>query len=189
MGSKEDRVLKKWYFWTVLLEKTPESPLEIKEYKPVTLKGNQSWILIGRTDSEAEAPILWPHDVQNWLIRKDLDLGKDWRQEEKGTTEDEMVGWHHRLDGQEFEQAPGAGDGRGNLVCCSSWNHKESDTTEWLNNKNAAWPVLVPRPGIELAPSALEGRFLTTRLPGKSPFTTFISYFLLMQVKKTTKDF
>ena len=103
-------------------------------YKPVNPKGNQPWIFIGRTDAEANAPILWPPDAKNWLIRKDSDAGKDWRQEGKGTTEDEMAGWHHRLsDGHEFEQAPGVGDGDGSLACCSPWGHKESDKTEWLN--------------------------------------------------------
>ena len=97
------------------------------EIKPVNPKINQSWIFIGRTD--AEAPILWPPDAKNWLIGKDPDAGKDWRQEEKGMTEDEMVGWHHQLDGHEFEQAPGVGDGHGSLVCCSPWGHKESDMT------------------------------------------------------------
>ena len=95
-------------------------------------KGNQSWIFIGRTDTEAEAPILWPSDAKNWLIGKDPDAGKDWRWEEKGKTEDEMVGWHHWLDGREFEWAPGVGDGQGSLACCGSWGHKESDMTEWL---------------------------------------------------------
>ena len=120
-------------FWTVVLEKTFESPLDSKKIKPVHPKGNQSWIFIGRTDAEAEAPTLWPLDVKNWLIWKDPDAGKDWRQEEKGTTEDETAGWHHRLDGHEFEQALGVGDGQGSLVCCSPQGHKESDTTEWLN--------------------------------------------------------
>ena len=110
-----------------------ESPLDCKEIKAVNPKGNQSWILIERTDAEAEAPILWPPDVKSWPIGKDPDAGKDWRQEEKGATEDEMVGWHHRLDGHEFEQAPGVGDGQGRLACCSSWGCKELDTTEWLN--------------------------------------------------------
>ena len=96
-------------------------------------KGNQSWIFIGSTDAEAETAILWPPDAKNWLIGKDPDAGKDWRWEEKGTTEDETVGWHHPLDGHEFEQAPGAGDGQGGLVCCSPWGCKESDTTEQLN--------------------------------------------------------
>ena len=99
----------------------------------VNPKGNQSWIFIGRTDAEAETPIFWPPDVKNWLIGKDTDAGKDWRQEEKGMTEDEMVEWHHQLDGHEFEQAWGVGDGQGSLACCSSWDHKESDTTERLN--------------------------------------------------------
>ena len=110
---------------------TLESPLDCNEIKPVHPKGDQSWILIGRAD--AEAPIIWPPDVMNWLIGKDPDAGKDWGQEEKGTTEDEMVGWHHWLNGHEFEQALGDGEGQGGLVCCSPRGHKESDTTEWLN--------------------------------------------------------
>ena len=110
---------KNWCFWTVMLEKTLESPLECKEIKPVILKGNQSWIFIGTTDAEAETPILGPPDVKNWLLGKDPDAEKYWRQEEKGMTEDEMVGWHHRLDGCEFEHAPGVGDGLGSLACCS----------------------------------------------------------------------
>ena len=120
-------------FWTVELEKTLESPLNCKEVKSVYPKGNQSSIFIGRTDAEDEVPILWPPDGKNWLIGKDPDAGKDWRQEEKGSTEDEMVGWHHRLNGHEFEQALGIGDGQGSLVCCSSWGCKELDMTEWLN--------------------------------------------------------
>ena len=103
LKHKESWGLKNWWFWTVVLEKTLESPLDCKEIQPVHPKGNQSWIFIGRTDTEAEAPILWPPDVKNWLIGKDPNAGKDWRQEEKGTTEDEMVGWHHRRDGHEFE--------------------------------------------------------------------------------------
>ena len=103
--------------------------------KSVNPKGNQSWIFIGRTDAEAETLILWPPDAKNWLIGKDPDAGRDWRQEEKGTTEDEKVGWHHLLDGHEFEQVPGAGDGQGGLVCCSPWVRKVSDRTEQLN-----WP-------------------------------------------------
>ena len=131
--KKESWALKNWCFWTVVLEKTLESPLDCKEIKPVHSKGNQSWIFIGRTDAEVETPILWPPDVKTWLIGKDPDAGKDWRQEEKGTAEDEMVGWHHRLNGHEFEQAWGVGDGQGGLACCSPWDHKESDMTEWLN--------------------------------------------------------
>ena len=126
--------LKNWCFWTVMLEKTLEGPLDCKEIKPVNLKGNKSWIFIGRTDAEAEAPILWPPDEKSWLIGKDPDSGKDWRWEEKGMTEDEIVGWHHRFKRLEFEQAPGVGDGQGSLVSCSPWACKESDTTEWMNN-------------------------------------------------------
>ena len=101
---KESWAPKNWCFWTVVLEKTLESPLDCKEIKPVRPKGNQSWIFIGRTDAEAEAPVIWPPDAKNWLIGKDPDAGKDWGQKEKGTTEDEMVGWHHSLNGHEFEQ-------------------------------------------------------------------------------------
>ena len=109
-----------------------ESPLDCKEIQPVHPKGDQSWIFIRRIDAKAEAPVLWPPDVKNWLIWKDPDAGKEWRQE-KGTTEDEMVGWHYRLDGCEFEQAPGVGDGQGSLACCSTWGRKESDMTEQLD--------------------------------------------------------
>ena len=116
----------------MVLEKTLESPLDVRESKPVHPEGNQSWIFIGRTDAEAELPVLWPPDVKNWLIKKDPDAGKNWKQE-KGLIEDEMVGWHQRLDGHESEQASGVGDGQGSLACCSPWGHKESDTTEWLN--------------------------------------------------------
>ena len=115
-----------------------ESPLECKEIQPVHPRGNQSWIFIRRTDAEAVTPMLWPPDAKNWLIGKDPDAGEDWRRE-KRTTEDEMVGWHHQLDGYEFEQAPGVGDGQGSLVCCSSWGRKESDTTEWLNWTEPRW--------------------------------------------------
>ena len=133
LDYKESWALKNWCFWTVVLDKTLESPLDCKEIKPVNPKGNQSWIFIGRTDAEAEIPILWPPDAKNWLIGKDLDAGKDWRKEEKGTREDEMVGWNHWLDGHEFEQAPEIGDGQGSLACCSPWGGKELDTTEWLS--------------------------------------------------------
>ena len=134
LDHKESWVSKNWCFWTVVLEKTLESPLDYKEVKPISPKGNQSWIFIGRTDAEAETPILWPHDVKRWLTGKDP--GKDGRQEEKGTTEHEMVGWYHWLSGHEFEQALGNGEGQGSLACCSPWGCKESDTTEQLNNKN-----------------------------------------------------
>ena len=117
----------------MVLAKTLESSLDCKDTQPVHPKGNQSWISIGRTDAEAEAPVLWPPDAKSWLIRQDPDAGKDWKQEEKGTVEDEMVyGITNSID-IEFEQAPGAGDGQGSLACCSPWGQKELDTTEWLN--------------------------------------------------------
>ena len=119
--------------WTLVVEKTLSSPLDCKEIQPVHLKGNQSWVFIGRTDIEAETPILWPPHAKSWLIRKDPDAGRDWGQEERGTTEDEMAGWHHRLNGREFEWTPGDGDGQGGLALCDSWGHKELDTTEQLN--------------------------------------------------------
>ena len=119
LDHKKSWAPKNRFFWTVVLEKTRESPLDSKEIKPVNPKGNQSWIFFGRTDVEAEAPILWPPDVKSWLIRKDPDAGKDWRQEEKGLTEDEMVRWHHWLNAHEFEQALGVDDGQGSLECCS----------------------------------------------------------------------
>ena len=133
LDNKESWALKNWCIRTVMLEKILESPLDCNEIQPVHPKGDQSWMFIGRTDAEAETPILWPPDVKNWLIWKDPDAGKNWRQEEKGTTEDEMVGWHHRLDGHEFEQALGVGDKQGGLACCSPLSCKESDTTVWLN--------------------------------------------------------
>ena len=132
LDYKESWASKNWRFWTVVLEKTLESPLVCKEIQPVHLKRGKSWVFIGRTDAEAETPILWP-DAKNWLIGKDPDVEKDWGQEDKGMTEDEMVGWHHWLIAHEFEQAPGVFDGQGGLACCSPWGHKESDTTEWLN--------------------------------------------------------
>ena len=116
-----------------MLEKTFEGPLDCKEIQQVNPKGNQSWIFIGRTDAEAETPILWPPDAKNWLIGKDPDAGRDWSQEKKGMTEDEMVGWHHQLGGHEFEQALGVGDRQGSLVCSSPRGRKASDTTEQLN--------------------------------------------------------
>ena len=130
---KEAWASKNWHFRTVVLEKTLESPLDIEEIKSVNPEGKQSWIVIGRTDAEAETPILWPPHTKSWLIGKGSDAGKDWGQEEKGTTADEMVGWHHQLDGHEFEYSQGVGDGQGGLVCCDSWGRKESDTTEQLN--------------------------------------------------------
>ena len=134
LDHKEGWVPQNWSFWIVVLEKTLESPLDFKENKPVNSKGNQSWIFIGRTD--AEVPILWPPDAKSQHIRKDPDAGKDWRQEEKGTIEDEMVGWYHQLNGHEFEQAPGDGEGQGNLACFSPWGGKGLDMTDQLNNKS-----------------------------------------------------
>ena len=132
LDYKESWTPKNWCFWTAVVEKTLESPLDCKEIQLVHPKGNQPWIFFGRTDVEAEAPILWPPDAKNWLTWKDPDAGKDWRRE-KGMTEDEMVGWHHQLNGHEFEQVPGVGDGQGSPACCSPWGHKESNSTEWLN--------------------------------------------------------
>ena len=125
LDCEESWALKNWCFWTVLLEKTRESPLDCKEIKPVYPKGNQSWIFVGRTDAEAEALVLWPPDAKSWLIEKDPDAGKDWRQKEKGVTEDEMVGWHYWLNGHEFEQTQEDSDGQRSLECCSSWGRKE----------------------------------------------------------------
>ena len=117
----------------MVLEKTLKNPLEWKEIQAVHPKGNQFWTFVGRTDAEAEAPIFWLPDLKNWLTGKDPDAGKDWKQEDKGVTEDEVVGWHHRLNEHETEQAPGVGDGQGSLACCNLWGLKESDTTERLN--------------------------------------------------------
>ena len=133
LDYKESWVPKNWCFLTL------ESPLDCKEIQPIHPKGNQSWIFIGRTDAEAETPILWPPDEKSWLIGRDPDAGKDWRWVEKGTTVDEMVGWHYRIDGHEFEQALGVGDRQGSLECCSPWGCKESDTTEQLNWTDNCW--------------------------------------------------
>ena len=124
LDCKENRAPKNWCFWTVVLEKTLESPLDCKEIKPVHPKGDLSWVFVGRTDVEAETAILWSPDAKSWLIRKDPDAGKGWRQEEKGVTEDEMVGWNHWLNGHEFEQILGDTEGWGSLVCRSPWGHK-----------------------------------------------------------------
>ena len=133
LDYKESWMQKNWCFWTVVLEKTLERPLDCREIQPVNPKGDQSWVFIGRTDVEAETPILWPSDAKSWLIGKDPDARKDWEQEEKGTTEDEMVGWHRRLNGHGSGWTPGVGDGQEGLGCCSSWGWKESDMPEWLN--------------------------------------------------------
>ena len=119
LDCEESWELKNWCYWTVVLEKTLESPLDCKEIQPVNPKGNQSWIFIGRTDAKAEAPILWPPNAKNWFTGKDPDAGKNWRQEEKGITEDEMIQWHHQLNGHEFEQTLGDSERQGSLLCCS----------------------------------------------------------------------
>ena len=139
LDHKEDWAPKNCCFWTVVLEKTLESPLDCTEIPPVHPEGNQPWVFTGRTGAESEVPILWPPDAKNWLTGKDPDAGKDWRREEKGMTEDEMAGWHHWLDGHEFEWTLGVGDGQGGLACCDSWGCKESDTTERLNWTELAW--------------------------------------------------
>ena len=143
LDYQESWVPKNWCFWTVVLEKTLESPLDCKEIRPVHFKGKQSWKFFGRTDGEAETPTLWPPDAKNWLIWKDPDAGKDWRQEEKGTTQDEMVGWHHWLNGHEFGWTPGVGDGQGGL----SLGCKESGTAErlnWTDDGHSDWCEVMP---------------------------------------------
>ena len=133
LDCEESWAPKNWCFWTMVLEKTLLSHLDCKEIQPVHSKGDQSWVFIGRTDAKAETPILWPPHAKSLLIGKHSDAGRDWGQEEKQMTEDEMAGWHHQLDGQEFEWTSGVGDWQRGLACCDSWGHKESDTTEWLN--------------------------------------------------------
>ena len=133
LDYKESWAVKNWCFWTVVLEKTLESPLDCKEIQPVHPKGNQSWVFTGSTDAEAETPIVWLPHAKSWLIWKGPDAGKDWGQEEKGTTEDEMVGCHHWHNGRGFGWTPGVGDGQGALACFVSWGHKESDMIEQLN--------------------------------------------------------
>ena len=142
LDYKEGWAPKNWCFQTLVLEKTLESPLDSKEIKPITPKGNQPWIFIERTAARAEAPILWPPATESWLIGKDADAGKDWRQRRRGAAEDEMVEWHHRLIGHEFEQTQGDSEGQGRLACCHSWGHKESDVTEQLKNNNHTLPPL-----------------------------------------------
>ena len=139
LDCEESWVLKNWCFWTVVLEQTLESPLDCKEIQPVHSEGDQSWVFIGATDVEAGTPVFWPPHVKSWLIGKDPDAGKDWRQEEKGMTEDEMVGWHHWLDGHGFGWTSGADDGQGGLVCCGSWGRKELDTIEQLKWTELNW--------------------------------------------------
>ena len=146
LDYEESWALKNWCFWTVVLEKTLECPLDCKEIQPVHPKGNQSWVFIGRNDAKAETPVLWPPHAKSWLIGKDSDAGRDWGQEEKGTTEYEIAGWHHWLHGHEVEWTPGVGDGQGGLACCNSCGGKESDTTEQLNWTELNWD---PRQGTQ----------------------------------------
>ena len=139
LDNKKGWALKNWCFSTAVLEKTLESPFNCNYIQPVNPQGNHSWIFIGRTDAKSEAPIFWPPDGKNWLIGKDPDAGKDWRQEEKGTAEDEMVEWHHWFNAHEFEQTPGDSEGQGSLVCYFPWGCKKLDMIEWLNNNVSAY--------------------------------------------------
>ena len=138
LDCEESWALKNWRFWTVV-EKTLESPLDCKEIQPVLSEGDQPWDFFGRNDAKAETPVFWPPHVKSWLIGKVSEAGRDWGQEEKGTTEDEMAGWHHGLDGRESEWPPGVGDGQGGLACCNSWGREQSDTTEQLNWTELNW--------------------------------------------------
>ena len=133
LDCEESWTLKNWCFWTVLLDKTLESPFNCREIQPVHSEGDQPQDFFGRNDAKAETPVLWPPHEKSWLTGKDCDAGRDLGQEEKGITEDEMAGWHHWFDGCESEWTPGDGDGQGGLVCCDSWGRKELDMTEWLN--------------------------------------------------------
>ena len=150
LDCEESWALKNWCFWTVVLEKTLQSPLDCKEIQPVHSKGDQSWVFFGRNDAKAKTPVLWPPPAKSLLIGKDSDAGRDWRQEEKGTTEDEMAGWHHWLNEHESEWTPGDGDGQGSLACYNSWGHKGSDTTEWLNRTEGADVLIFSRSMINL---------------------------------------
>ena len=133
LDCEESWAPKNWCFWTVVLEKTLESPLDCREIQPVHSKGDQPWVFFGRNDAKDESPVLWPPHVKNWLIGKVSDSGRDWGQEEKVMTENETAGWHHQLDGREFAWTPGDGDGQGGLTCCNSWGCKELDMTEGMN--------------------------------------------------------
>ena len=139
LDCEEGWAPKNWCFWTVVLEKTLESPLDCKEIQPVHSEGDQPWDFFGWNDAKAETPVLWPLHAKSWLIGKDSDAGRDWGQEEKGMTEDETAGWHYWLDGHEFGWTLGVGDGHGGLACCDSWGRKESDTTERLNWTDASY--------------------------------------------------
>ena len=177
LDYKESWVPNNWYFWTIVLEKILESPLDCKEIKTVHPKGNQSWIFIGRTDAETETPILWPPETKNWLFGKDPAAGKDWRQEEKGLTEDEMVGWHHRLDGYEFEQAAGVGDGQ------AAWRAAVHGVTKsqmrlshWTDLDPSAFAVRLFPPSLLIFlyppffPGSIPGSYLCCFIDRKSGF-------------------
>ena len=142
LDCEESWAPKNWWFWTVVLEKTLESPLDCKEIQPVHSRGYQPWDFFGRNDAKAETPVFWPPHEMSWLIEKDSDAGRDWGQEEKGMTEDEMAGWHYWLDGRESEWTPGVGDGQVGLAWCDSWGRKESDTTEQVNWTELNWNIL-----------------------------------------------
>ena len=139
LDRKKSWALKNWCFWTAVLEKTPESPSDCKVIQPVHSKGDSPWVFFGRTEAKAETPVLWSLHAKSWLTGKNSDAGRDWGQEEKGMTEDEMAGWHHGLDEWESEWIPGVGDGQGVLACCNWWGCKESDTTERLNWTELNW--------------------------------------------------
>ena len=192
LDCEESWVLKNWCFWTVVLEKTLEGPLDCKEIQPVHTEGDQPWDFFGRNDAEAETPVLWPPHVKSWLIGKDSDAGRDWGQEEKGTTENEMAGWHHWLDGRESEWTLGVGDGQGSLGCCASWarrvGHDWAPELNWMNVSMLlspylpafpspfkcllkkflphcmAWGVPVPWLGIEPVSPALESQNLVRQV-------------------------
>ena len=158
LDHKEGWTPKNWWFWTAVLEKTLDSHLDCKEIKPVNPKGNQSWTLIRRTDAETEAPILWPLHAKSWLTGRDLDAGKDQRQEKKETIEDEIVGWHHWFNGHGFEQAPGGGEGQGSLGCWSPWGRKQLDTLSNWTTRSPWQPY-----GLWSSGSSVHGNF-----PGKN---------------------
>ena len=156
LDREESWVPKNWCFWTVVLEKTLESPLDSKEIQPVHSEGDQPWDFFGRNDAKAETPVVWPPHAKSGLIGKDSDAGRDWGQEEKGTTEDEMAGWHHWLDGHESEWTPGVGDGQGGLACCDSWSHKESDMTERQILSDRRWRLILLHSAAAAAAKSLQ---------------------------------
>ena len=172
LDCEEGWAPKNWCFWTVVLEKTLESPLDCKEIQLVHSKGDQSWVFFGRNDAKAETPVLWPPHAKSLLIGKDPDAGRDSGQEEKGTTEDEMAGWHHRLDACEFEWTPGVGDGQGGLECCNSWGRKELDTTEQLN-----WTELIMAKNfLNLVKKFIDSTLILPIHEHRISFHLFVSY-------------